>query len=156
MRGSTICCRSSLSPAPRRTKRNGWRASWRRLVRSSKPSTAFHGRSRSGSSCSPPMPAATVSKLMAKLEAGRGQGLLGPASVHRFSLLSIFDGAIREGAQTDEIKRVMAIAAQAGVPEVAIDGDLTLAAREHMSVASLLNIVDVNTLRDLFAAARQQ
>jgi hypothetical protein len=99
---------------------------------------------------------AMVSKLIAKLEAGRGQGLLGPASVHRFSLLSICDGAIREGAQTEEIKRVMAIAAQAGVPEVAIDGDLTLAARERMSVASLLNIVDVSTLRDLFAAARQQ
>jgi hypothetical protein len=100
--------------------------------------------------------AATVARLVAKLEAGRSQGLLGPAVLHRFSLLSITDGEIHAGAPAAEIKRVIAIAAQAGISEVAIDGDLTLAARERMSVASLLNIVDVSTLRDLFAAARAQ
>jgi hypothetical protein len=99
---------------------------------------------------------ATVARLVARLEAGRSQGLLGPASLHRFSLLSIAGGVIRAGDPVAEIKRVIAIAAQAGISEVAIDGDLTLAARERMSVASLLNIVDVSTLRDLFAVARQQ
>jgi hypothetical protein len=99
--------------------------------------------------------AATVARLIAKLEAARGQGLVGPASLHRFSLLSIANGLIREGAGTEEIKRVMTIAAQAGVPEVAIDGDLTPSARERLSVASLLNIVDTTTLHNLFAAARQ-
>jgi hypothetical protein len=105
--------------------------------------------------------AATVARLVAKLEAGRSQGLLGPASLHRFSLLTIANGAIYAGnpsAETNlaEIKRVIAMAAQAGISDVAIDGDLTLAARERMSVASLLNIVDVSTLRVLFAAAREQ
>lgn len=100
--------------------------------------------------------AATVTRLVAKLETGRGQGLFGPASLHCFSLLSIARGAIYAGDPVDEIKRVIAIAAQAGIGEVAIDGDLTQAARERMSVASLLNIVDVRTLRVLFAAAREQ
>jgi hypothetical protein len=100
--------------------------------------------------------AATVARLVAKLETGRSQGLLGPASLHRFSLLTIANGAIQSTASVDEIKRVLATAAQAGISEVAIDGDLTLAARERMSVAALLNIVDTGTLRDLFAAARPQ
>ena len=100
-------------------------------------------------------------RLAAKLDAGRSQGLLGPASLHRFSLLSIAGGVIHAGTPANEtnlaeIKRVIGIAAQAGISEVAIDADLTLAARERMSVASLLNIVDVSTLRDLFAAAREQ
>jgi len=104
---------------------------------------------------------ATVARLAAKLEAGRSQGLLGPASLHRFSLLSIAGGAIHAGTPAQEtnpaeIKRVIGIAAEAGISEVAIDGDLTLAARQRMSLASLLNIVDVSTLRDLFAAAREQ
>jgi hypothetical protein len=99
---------------------------------------------------------ATVARLVAKLEAGRSKGLLGPASLHRFSLLSISSGVIHAGAPVAEINRVIGIAAQAGISEVAIDGDLTLAARERMSAASLLNIGDVNTLRDLFAAAREQ
>jgi hypothetical protein len=105
--------------------------------------------------------AATVARLVAQLETGRSQRLLGPASLHRFSLLTIANGAIHAGAPANEInlaeiKRVVTIAAQAGISEVAIDGELTLAARERMSVASLLNIVDVSTLRDLFAAAGPQ
>jgi hypothetical protein len=99
---------------------------------------------------------ATVRKLVAKLEAGRGQGLLGSSSVHHFSLLSICNGVIRAGAEMEEIKRVIEIAAQIGVAEVAIDGDLLFGARQRMSVQSLLNILEVSALRDLFAAARQQ
>jgi hypothetical protein len=103
----------------------------------------------------------TVARLVAQLEAGRSQGFLGPASLHRFSLLTIANGVIQTGTPANEInlaeiERVIAMAAQAGISEVAIDGDLTLAARERMSVASLLNIVDVSTLRDLFAVARAQ
>jgi hypothetical protein len=70
--------------------------------------------------------------------------------------LSVCGGVIREGAETEEIQRVIAIASQAGVPEVAIDGDLVSGARQRMSVESLLNILDVNALGDLFAAARRQ
>jgi hypothetical protein len=99
---------------------------------------------------------ATVQRLVAKLESGRAQRQLGPASLHRFALLSIANGPIINGAPVGEIKRVLAIAAQAGIAEVAVDGDLTPEARERTSVASLLNIVDVGTLRDLFAAARQK
>lgn len=98
--------------------------------------------------------AATVMRLVAKLEAGRASGKLGPANLHTFALLSIADGPITTGAPVNEIERVFAIAAQAHVPEVAIDGNLTAWAREHISVASLLNVVDVPTLQTLFAAAR--
>jgi hypothetical protein len=98
----------------------------------------------------------TVRKLAAKLEAGRGQGLLGSSSIHHISLLSICAGVIRAGAETEEIKRLLEIAAQSGVAEVAIDGDLLFGARQRMSVQSLLNILEVSALRDLFAAARQQ
>lgn len=99
---------------------------------------------------------ATVERLVAKLESGRARRQLGPASLHRFALLSITNGPITKGEATAEIMRVLAIGAQSGVAEVAIDGDLTPEARERTSVASLLNVVDVATLRDLFAAARQQ
>jgi hypothetical protein len=99
---------------------------------------------------------ATVQRLVAKLNAGRARRQLGPASLHRFALLSITNGPITSGAPVDEIERVLGIAAQAGVAEVAVDGDLTPEARERGSVASLLNVVDVSTLRDLLAAARQQ
>ncbi len=99
---------------------------------------------------------ATVRKLLSKLEAGRGQGLLGPSSVHRISLLSICSGVIGAGAETEEIKRVVEIASQAGVPEVAIDGELLFVARQRMSVQSLLNILEVNALGNLFAVARQR
>jgi hypothetical protein len=98
----------------------------------------------------------TVRKLVAKLEAGRGQGLLGPSSVHLISLLSICGGVIRAGAETEEIKRLLEIAAQTGIAEVAIDGELLFGARQRMSVESLLNILEVSALRDLFAVARQQ
>jgi len=98
----------------------------------------------------------TVRKLVAKLEAGRGQGLLGSSSVHHLSLLSICTGVIRSVAETEEIKRLLEIAAQTGIAEVAIDGELLFGARQRMSVESLLNILEVSALRDLFAAARQR
>jgi len=99
---------------------------------------------------------ATVRKLLAKLEAGRGQGLLGPASIHQISLLSICSGVIRAGAEMEEIKRLLEIASQTGIAEVAIDGELLFGARQRLSVQSLLNILEVSALRDLFAVARQQ
>jgi hypothetical protein len=98
----------------------------------------------------------TVRKLVAKLESGRGQGLLGSSSVHHLSLLSICAGVIRAGAETEEIKRLLEIAAQTGIAEVAIDGELLFGARQRMSVESLLNILEVSALRDLFAVARQR
>lgn len=98
---------------------------------------------------------ATVKNLVSKLEAGRDQGLLGPSPIHRISLLSIHAGVIRTDTEMEEIKRVIEIASQSGVPEVAIDGELVFDAREHLSVQSLLNILEARTLSDLFAAARQ-
>jgi hypothetical protein len=100
--------------------------------------------------------AETVQRLVAELLLGYAQKRLGPASLDRFALLSVSNGPIVAGAPVEEIVRVISIAAQAGIAEVAIDGDLTLAARERGSVASLLNVVDVSTLRDLFAAAKQK
>jgi len=100
--------------------------------------------------------AESVSKLVAKIETGRRQGLLGPASIHKISLLSIFDDVIGRGVESAEIKRILEIASRSGVAEAAIDGELLLGARQRVSVQSLLNILDVDTLRNLFAVARQQ
>lgn len=99
---------------------------------------------------------ATVTRLVSELEAGRGQGLLASPSVHRISLVTICAGVIRAGAETEEIKRVIEIAAQSGLPEVAIDGELVFRARERISVQSLLNILEAGVLGDLFAFARQR
>ena len=96
-----------------------------------------------------------VRKLVAKIEYGRGEGLLGPSSIHRISLLSICNNVIGTGAEIAEIKRIIEVASQCGVDEVAIDGELLFGARQRMSVQSLLNILEVNALRDLFAVARQ-
>ncbi len=98
----------------------------------------------------------TVARLVAKLRSGRLQRKLGPASIDRFALLSIANGPITSGAPFDEIERVLNIAAQTGIADVAVDGDLTPAARERESVAALLNVMDVSTLRDLFASARRK
>jgi len=99
---------------------------------------------------------ATVTRLMSKLEAGRGQGLLSSSSIHRISLVTICDGVIRAGAEAEEIKRVIEIAAQSGVSEIAIDGELVFGARERISLQSLLNILEPGVLGDLFAFARQR
>ena len=99
---------------------------------------------------------ATVARLVKKLEAGRGEGRLASSSIHRICLMTICAGQIRAGADIEEIKRVIEIAAQSGVPEVALDGELVFGTRERVSVQSLLNILEPGVLGDLFAFARQR
>jgi hypothetical protein len=98
----------------------------------------------------------TIRNLVAKLETGRAQGLIGPPSVHRISLLAAFNGVIREGVDIDEIKRLLEIASKIGVQEVALDGEMVFGARQRISVQSLLNILEVGALRKLLAIARAQ
>jgi len=88
------------------------------------------------------------------IEAGRSAGRLGPRDVHRLSLLIAFEGEIAERS-VEEIRRVLRIASRLGVPDVAIDGEVLEGARRRLSVQSLLNILDVSTLRSLLAEAKK-
>ena len=70
-------------------------------------------------------------------------------------MLIAFDRKIQANSDTDEIKRLIKDASDAGVPELAIDGELIAGARQRLSVQSLLNILDVSSLDSLFKEARQ-
>jgi hypothetical protein len=96
-----------------------------------------------------------VRKLVPKLEEGRAAGRLGSSDIHRLSLLSSFDHEIN-AADVTEIKSVVKLASELGVPEVAINGVLVEGARRRISIQGLLNILDVNTAKALLAYAKEQ
>lgn len=91
--------------------------------------------------------------LVPKLEAGRAAGKLGPPELHRLSFLIVFSDPITTPERIDAVRRLMALAAELGVPEVAIDGDLLEAARRRISIQGLLNVLEPQTARDLLAYA---
>jgi hypothetical protein len=102
-------------------------------------------------------PGASLTSLksaVAKLESARAQGKVGPRDLHRLSVLVAFEERIQTDDQVRAIKQVILAAADAGVPEVAIDGALQEAARLRISVQSLLNVLDVPRLRELLREAR--
>lgn len=99
-----------------------------------------------------------VPGLVAKIEARRTGGddaLIGPEDLHRLSLLLVFEGLIESDADIDEIKKVIDLAAELDVPEVAVDGDVTEAARRRLGIQGLLNVLDPAAARDLLAYAKR-
>lgn len=94
-------------------------------------------------------------RLVPKLEAGRRDGRLGPPALHSLSFLIAFGEEIASDEQIDRIKRLMALASELGVHEVAIDGDLKEAARRRLSIQGLLNILDPEAARALLAHGRK-
>jgi hypothetical protein len=73
------------------------------------------------------------------------------SALHRLSVLVVFPGLI--GGQVQPILDGIKLAAQLGVPEVAVDGELVEAARRRLSVQGLLNVLDAASARQVFRAA---
>lgn len=92
-------------------------------------------------------------RLVPKLEAGRGEGKLGPPELHRLSFLIVFTDPITTRERIDKVRGLLALAAELGVPEVAIDGDLLEGARRRLSIQGLLNVLEPATGRELLAEA---
>ncbi len=96
---------------------------------------------------------AAIRDLVLRLEAARGDRL-GPPELHRISVLLIFDHDTAAEQQADQIRGLMKLASEIGVPEVAVDGKLVEAARRRMSIQGLLNILDPSIVRTLLAEAQ--
>ena len=93
--------------------------------------------------------------LVPKIEAGRTgcqDAKLGPRELHRLSLLVEFDNEIN-GHSLQEIRKLMTLASELGVPEVAINARLHEGARRRISVQGLLNVVDETTATTLLGEA---
>lgn len=91
--------------------------------------------------------------LLRAIETKRQAGKLAASNIHRLSLLVVFEREIRAQEDSPRIERVLEFAAQLGVPEVALDGELLEGARKRLSVQDLLNVLDVKTLRTLLQKA---
>jgi hypothetical protein len=91
---------------------------------------------------------------VASLESARRAGRIGPADLHRLSLLLVFASRIEGAAQLREITDVIAAAARIGVSEVAVDGELRAAARPRVSLPSLLNVLEVGDAASLLREAK--
>jgi hypothetical protein len=89
--------------------------------------------------------------LVPKLEVGREDGRLGAHDLHGLSFLIVFEDEIDSEGKINEIRKLMALAAELNIPEVAIDGKLVEAARRRISIQGLLNILDPDTARSLLA-----
>lgn len=90
-------------------------------------------------------------RLVPKIEAGRAEGKLGGADLHRLSFLVVYDALIGE-AEVEQILALIALAGELDVPEVAVDGEKVEAARRRISIQGLLNILDADTCRRVLKA----
>lgn len=77
------------------------------------------------------------------------------ASVHRLSLLLIFENEINAGRDLDAIKRALRTASSLGIGELAIDGEVLEPARRRLSVTGLLNVLSPSTLQVLLNEAKR-
>ncbi len=79
-------------------------------------------------------------QLVPKLEAGRKEGKIGPAEMQRLSILLLYPDEIED--QLQPIRDSIGLAAELGIPEVAIDGEPVQSSRRHLSVQGLLNVLE--------------
>lgn len=93
--------------------------------------------------------------VVARIEAGRAAGRLGPSELHRLAFLITFEREIASG-DLDELTRLIDLATELGVPEVAIDGPLRDGARRRMSLQDLLNVADADAARKLLRHGTQR
>ena len=94
-----------------------------------------------------------LARLVPQLEAGRKDKKLGPAKLHRLSVLMVYEKGI--GNDLQPILDLIKLAAKLDVPEVAVDGDLVEAARRRLSIQGLLNVLDPEPARKVLAAAKE-
>jgi hypothetical protein len=105
-------------------------------------------------SVDPKAPIKSLKGVVTKLEAGRKEGKIGPAEIQQLSVLVAFEDRITVN-EIGVIERVMKLAIDAGIRELAIDGDLLEPARRRLGIQSLLNILDPEHLRRLLRLSRQ-
>ena len=105
-------------------------------------------------SVDPNAPIKSLKGVVTKLDAGRKEGKIGPAEIHHLSVLVAFEDRITDD-EIGAIERVMQLAVDAGIRELAIDGDLREPARRRLGIQSLLNILDPEHLRRLLNLSRQ-
>jgi hypothetical protein len=91
-----------------------------------------------------------LADLVRSIDAARSEGRMGPPDLHRLSLLVAYPEEI--GADDlDGLKALVDLAADLGIPEVAVDAPLREAARRRLSVQGLLNVLAPDTVRELLA-----
>jgi hypothetical protein len=97
-----------------------------------------------------------LAALIGKLDEARKKGKIGPANIHRLSVLVSFKEEIATDAQLEQIEAVIAAAADLGIPEVAIDGAQLSYARRRWGAQGLLNVLSIPASNRLlkFATAR--
>ena len=105
-------------------------------------------------SVDPNAPIKSLKGVVTKLEAGRKEGKIGPAEIHRLSVLVAFEDRITDN-EIGAIERIMKLTVDAGIRELAVDGDLREPARRRLGIQSLLNILDPGHLRRLLELSRQ-
>ena len=89
--------------------------------------------------------------LVPKLESGRKEGKIGPADLQRLSILVVYPGEIKDDLQP--ISDAIRLAAELGVPEVAVDGEPVESARRHLSIQGLLNVLEPAAAEKLLGEA---
>ena len=99
-------------------------------------------------------PMKSLKGVVSKLEAGRKEGKIGPAEIHQLSVLVAFEDRITDN-EIGAIERIMKLTVDAGIRELAVDGDLREPARRRLGIQSLLNILDPEHLRRLLRVSRQ-
>jgi len=97
-----------------------------------------------------------LAALIGKLNEVRKKDEIGPADTHRLSVLVSFKEEIAADAQLEQIEKIVAAAADLGVPEVAIDGAQLPYARRRWGAQGLLNVLSIPASNRLlkFATAR--
>jgi hypothetical protein len=96
----------------------------------------------------------TVRQVVAAIDTARRDHQLGPASVHRVGLLVIYNDRI-DSADLDFIKQLITLAKDLHLPQVAVDGALVPAARAHMGVQGVLNVLPPDEANQLLGYATQ-
>ncbi len=98
--------------------------------------------------------AAALRKLVPKLEAGRTEGKIGPPDLQRLSILIVYPDEIKDNLQP--ILNAIHLAAELGIPEVAVDGAPVESARRHLSVQGLLNVLEPLAAETLLREATER
>jgi hypothetical protein len=104
-------------------------------------------------------PAADFTQLAAvvrKLDEARKLGQIGPAGVHRLSVLIAFSEEIRSDSQLAQIEAVIDGAAGLGILEVAIDGEQLPYARQRWGGQGLLNVLTIAGANRLLKSAARR
>ena len=104
----------------------------------------------------PPADLAKLAAVVRKLDEARTIGQIGPAGIHRLSVLFAFKEEIGSDLQLAQIEAVIDAAAGLGVFEVAIDGAQLPYARQRWGGQGLLNVLTIADANRLLKSATRR